>query len=126
MKFPLTFFIFICSCQLFSQGIDFRGKTMILKDPLPENVVIEVNDTIMRLVTTIRHDNGAKKVQGFMFGYNDDGLFQSIKVPGENIPAHHLKKALDSKTNKIYFNKLELRQGYMTVVTSFVLRIIYN
>lgn len=126
MKFHFSLLMIISSCHLFSQGIDFRGHTMILKDPLPENVVIEVSDTLMRLVTVIRHDNGAKKVQGFMFGFNDEGLFQSHKVPGEKVPANLLKKALDQKASKIYFNKLEIRQGYMTVVTSFVLKIIYH
>ena len=126
MKYIWLFLFLFTTISTFSQNIDFRGRTMILKDPLPQNIVIEVSDTLMNKVEVIRHDNGANKVQGFIFGYNDAGLFQSIKANGEKIPIDHLKKALNGKTNKIYFNNMEIKYGFKTIKLSFILRIIYH
>ncbi len=126
MKYVLSFLLFLVVQTCFSQSIDFRGRAMVMLDSLHENQIIEVSDTLMRKVEVVRNNNGAHKVQGFMFGYNDDGLFQNIRVSGEKIPLDHLKKALDTKTPKIYFNKMEVKHGFRTVEISFILRIIYH
>ncbi len=109
----------------FSQMLVFSGENMILKPPFIDNAIIEVSDTVLRKIVYIKHEDPTWAVQVFKFGYNNDGLFQTKLVRGDVLPVNDLKKALDTKSNRIYFNDLDVRQQYKTFRFSFVIKVAY-
>lgn len=110
----------------YAQMLQIAGNTLLLKEPIFDNALMEVDDTTLRKLVFIKHVDPTWVMIGYKFGYNDAGLFKSHIIQSEKLPANHLKKALDTRSNRIYFNDVIIEQNYKTQKFSFVLKINYT
>lgn len=123
----ILFLIIFCSTSGgFSQMLQIVGNTLLLKEPIFDNALMEVDDTTLRKLIYIKHSDPTWVMIGYKFGYNDAGLFKSHIIQSEKLPANHVKKALDTRSNRIYFNDVIIEQNYKTQKFSFVLKVNYT
>lgn len=114
------------SASTYAQMLKIDGNTLYLQEPIFDNALMEVDDTTLRKLAFIKHIDPTWEMIGYKFGYNNAGVFKSHIIQSDKLPANHLNRALDTRSNRIYFNDVIIEQHYKTQKFSFVLKVNYT
>ncbi len=122
----ISIMLLLIQSKNFGQMIKMDNNSIVIMRAFDRNNKITVADTSWNKLALVLHTGPDFKVESFDIAFSSGGQYFSFEQTDNKIQENAIKKVIETKASKIYFEKIRITGLGKTIYAQFIVNIQFS